>query len=164
MTVRVVVGLGSNLGDRLATLRETAQRIAAEITPVVAASWVYETAPVGPPQPHYLNAALLLHWSPETLPALLEKLQSIEASLGRVRRERWGARTIDLDILWAENAAVDLPGLTVPHPRVHERAFAILPLLDVAPDAPYAPPVTEPGEIARFAPASEWSPLPGGVR
>ncbi|WP_394832730.1 2-amino-4-hydroxy-6-hydroxymethyldihydropteridine diphosphokinase [Pendulispora rubella] len=159
MSVRVVVGLGSNLGDRLATLRETAGRICAEVAPIVAASWIYETAPVGPPQPHYLNAALLLHWAPDDLPALLAKLQAIEASLGRVRRERWGARTIDLDILWAEDVVLDLPRLTVPHPRVHERAFAILPLLDVAPDAPYARPATVPGEIERFAPGHEWVAL-----
>lgn len=139
-------------------MRETARRIAAHVAPVEGVSWVYETAPVGPPQPHYLNAALLLRWPPGELPALLARLQFIEASLGRVRRERWGARTIDLDILWAEDAALDVPGLTVPHRHLHERAFALLPLRDVAPDAPYAPPELAPDEIARFAPPEEWRP------
>ena len=158
MPSRVVVGLGANLGDRLATLREAARRIASDVGPIEAGSRVYETAPVGPPQPRYLNAALLLRCPSLDLRVLLARLQSIEASLGRVRVERWAARTIDLDILWAEGIAIDVPGLTVPHPRLRERAFAILPLLDVAPDAPYASPPTAPGEIERFAPARspEW--------
>ncbi len=143
---RVVIGLGSNLGDRIANLREAAHRIPA---PIEAASRLYETAPVGPPQPHYLNAAVLVRWQKE-LPLLLEQLLAIEASLGRVRVERWGPRTIDLDILWSDAVALDLPHLTVPHPRLHERPFALLPLLDVAPDAPFTVPSFEPGEIVRL--------------
>jgi 2-amino-4-hydroxy-6-hydroxymethyldihydropteridine diphosphokinase len=83
--------------------------------------------------------------------ALLDDLLSIEAVLGRIRRERWGPRTIDLDLLWIDGLVVDHPRLAVPHPRLRERAFAVVPLLDVAPDArdpttdePFAVP---PGEI-----------------
>lgn len=136
--MRVVVGLGSNLGDRLATLREAVERIA-RVAEVRARSSVYETAPVGPPQPDYLNAAIAIEWS-APLHALLDELLAIEASMGRVRRERWGARTIDLDILWADVTLDDPPRLIVPHPRLAERAFAVAPLLDVAPDAPFSLP------------------------
>ncbi|WP_394826341.1 2-amino-4-hydroxy-6-hydroxymethyldihydropteridine diphosphokinase [Pendulispora albinea] len=157
---RVVLGLGANLGDRRATLSEAARRIASNIAPIEAASWVYETAPVGPPQPHYLNAAVLLRWPDDDLRGLLARLLEVELSLGRVRAERWGPRTIDVDILWADEVALASPELTVPHPRLHERAFAVLPLLDVAPDAPYRVPPTPPGEVERFAPPSDWFIVP----
>lgn len=105
---------------------------------VVARSRVYETAPVGgPPQPHFLNAAVAVECT-LALPALLEELLRIEVSLGRVRGDdevRFGPRTLDLDVLWAEGAILDLPRLTVPHPRLAGRAFALLPLLEVAPGA-----------------------------
>jgi 2-amino-4-hydroxy-6-hydroxymethyldihydropteridine diphosphokinase len=127
-----------------------------EIGSVVALSSVYETAPVGPPQPHYLNAAarLLTRHSPlEVLRAVLE----IERTAGRERRERWGPRTLDLDLLWIRGRQVDEAGLSVPHPRLCQRAFALLPLLDVAPDA--ADPLT--GQpYARLLPALDCS----GVR
>lgn len=119
-------------------MRAAAARIDATIAPVERASRVYETAPVGPAQPDFLNAALLVRWSRE-LDALLASLLEVEASFGRVRAERWGPRTLDLDILWSDVLACDREGLHVPHPRLNERAFAKLPLLDVAPDAPYAP-------------------------
>ncbi|MBX3232870.1 MAG: 2-amino-4-hydroxy-6-hydroxymethyldihydropteridine diphosphokinase [Labilithrix sp.] len=135
---RAVIGLGANLGDRLATMRAAVARIDA-IAPVVARSRVYETAPVGgPPQPDYLNAAVLVEWGGEPI-ALLDALLAIEHELGRVRAERNGPRTIDLDVLWMQNAnivrAVNEPRLVVPHPRLHERAFALLPFLDVVPGA-----------------------------
>jgi 2-amino-4-hydroxy-6-hydroxymethyldihydropteridine diphosphokinase len=137
--VRVVIGLGSNVGDRLANLREATSRIAALGT-VLARSSIYETAPVGgPAQADFLNAALLVEYM-ESASALLAALQSIEHDLGRVRTERWGPRTIDLDILWIDGEAIETPDLVVPHPRLGERAFALAPLLDVAPDAPYARP------------------------
>ena len=105
---------------------------------VVARSRVYETAPVGPPQADYLNAAVLVETSLEPL-VLFETMLEIERALGRVRRERWGPRTIDLDLLWIEGRTVDAPNLKVPHPHLVERAFALLPLLDVVPGAePYA--------------------------
>jgi 2-amino-4-hydroxy-6-hydroxymethyldihydropteridine diphosphokinase len=108
--------------------------------PVRARSHVYATEPVGgPPQGEFLNAGLRVECmqSPEEV---LDALLGIEQALGRVRRseERWGPRTIDLDILWIEGVRVDTPRLTVPHPRLPERAFALAPLLEVAPNAPYA--------------------------
>jgi 2-amino-4-hydroxy-6-hydroxymethyldihydropteridine diphosphokinase len=128
-----VVGFGSNLGDRLATLR-AARRALEGLSHVEATSRVYATAPVGPPQPDYLNAAARIAY--EGTPArLMEALLSIEAGLGRVRAERFGPRTLDLDLLWIDGVRVDTPQLVVPHPRLCERAFALAPMLEVAPDA-----------------------------
>jgi 2-amino-4-hydroxy-6-hydroxymethyldihydropteridine diphosphokinase len=130
----VVIGLGSNLGDRAAHLRAATHRIA-ELGRVVAESPVYETRPVGgPPQGDYYNAALRLDTATEPR-SLLEALLGIERALGRHRVERWAPRTIDLDVLWIRDRSIDEPGLEVPHPRLAERAFALLPLIDVAPDA-----------------------------
>ncbi len=130
----VVIGLGANLGDRLATMREAVERIG-RIAKVVARSTVWETTPVGgPPQPDYLNAAVLVAWAREPV-ELLEALLAIEAELGRVRDVPNGPRTIDLDVLWIEGRVVDEPKLTVPHPRLHLRAFALAPLLELVPDA-----------------------------
>lgn len=127
--MRAVVGVGSNLGSREAYLDAAASLLGKA---VLARSSVYETAPVGPPQPSYLNGAFLLNVErgPE---ALLDWLLAIEARLGRVRDVRWGPRTIDLDLLFMEGVKVTTPRLTVPHPRLAERAFALAPLLDVAP-------------------------------
>jgi 2-amino-4-hydroxy-6-hydroxymethyldihydropteridine diphosphokinase len=132
-SLRAVVGFGANLGDRLGTMR-AALRALREMTHVAATSRVYATAPVGPPQPEYLNGAARVAWEGAPV-ALLDVLLAIEAALGRVRAERFGPRVIDLDVLWIEGVALDDPRLTVPHPRLHERAFAVAPLLDVAPDA-----------------------------
>lgn len=129
-----VVGLGGNLGDRLGTLRAAASRVA-ELGVVRARSTVYETAPVGgPPQPPYLNAALALDTalSPDEL---MRALLAIEASLGRVRAEKNGPRTIDLDLLWIDGVTLRTKDLEVPHPRLLSRAFALGPLLEVAPAA-----------------------------
>ncbi len=96
---------------------------------------MYATAPVGgPPQPEFFNAAALVVYGGTPLD-LLDALLAIEARLGRVRAERWGPRTLDLDILWIDGLAVDDPRLEVPHPRLHERAFALAPLLEIVPDA-----------------------------
>ena len=130
------MALGSNLGDRetslaaaIAALRRT-RRVR-----VLAVSPVYETDPVGPPpQGPYLNAVVRLRTS---LPprALLERLQAIETAAGRTRGgERNAARTLDLDILFYGEAKIHEPGLAVPHPRLHERAFVLEPLCDLAPD------------------------------
>ncbi len=133
MTLRAVVGFGSNLGDRLATLR-TARRLLEVVARVEATSRVYQTAPVGPPQPDYLNAAALVAF--EGSPGrLMEALLDIEARLGRVRAERNGPRRIDLDLLWIDGLRVESPQLVVPHPRLAERAFALAPMLELVPDA-----------------------------
>src|SRR5262245_58115473 len=117
-----VIGLGSNLGDRRDYLVRAARRIA-ELGDIVRTSAIYETRPVGIPQPDFLNAALrvVTRSSPEEL---LERLLAVEESLGRVRRERWGPRVIDLDILWSPGIAVRSERLVVPHAELRTRPFA----------------------------------------
>jgi 2-amino-4-hydroxy-6-hydroxymethyldihydropteridine diphosphokinase len=132
-TTDCVIGLGSNLGDRAEILRWAVVELGA-LGEAVAISALYETEPVGPPQPAYLNAAVRLV-TPLDLPRLLDQLLAIERRAGRERRERWGARILDLDILWASSGVFESETLKVPHPRLNERAFALLPLLDVVPDA-----------------------------
>ncbi len=129
-----VVGLGSNLGSREAYLRAAELLLASRPdVQVTARSALYVTPPLGPPQPDFLNAALRLET--DLAPrALLEVLLDVEARLGRVRRERWGPRCLDLDILYWSEGEVDEDGLTIPHPGLAERAFAVAPLLDVAPE------------------------------
>jgi 2-amino-4-hydroxy-6-hydroxymethyldihydropteridine diphosphokinase len=139
---RVVIGLGSNVGDRIGHLRAAVARIAEHPgARVVRTSRVYETAPVGgPAQDAFMNAAIALEWAGEPL-ELLDVLQGIERDLGRTRDVRWGPRTIDLDVLWIEGGVtIDDARLVVPHPRLAQRAFAVRPLLDVTPDAPYVVP------------------------
>jgi 2-amino-4-hydroxy-6-hydroxymethyldihydropteridine diphosphokinase len=130
----VVIGLGANIGTPELALR----RAAAELSTWGAGarlSRLYRSSPVGgPPQPDFLNAALRFAY-PGPLRALLERLRAVEVAAGRVRRERWGPRSLDLDILWASGLILDEPDLIVPHPRLRERAFALRPLLDVAPAA-----------------------------
>lgn len=135
---RVVVGLGSNLGDRLANLSAAVTRMRARRElHVLRCSPVYESAPAGgPPQGDYLNAAVLVVSSLEAR-GILDIALAIEADLGRTRSSdvRWGPRTIDLDLLWIEGESISEAGLLVPHPRLDERPFAVRPLVDVAPDA-----------------------------
>jgi 2-amino-4-hydroxy-6-hydroxymethyldihydropteridine diphosphokinase len=129
------VGIGSNLGDREDHLRRAVELLAAEdAISVLASSQLRETEPVGPvAQGPFLNGAVQVET--ELAPrALLERLLAIEERLGRVRRERFGPRTIDLDLLVYEDAVVDEPGLTLPHPLLHERRFALEPLAELAPD------------------------------
>lgn len=136
MRARVVLSVGANLGDRLGTLQECVQVIAGlPDTDVLAISPVYETAPVGgPPQPDYLNAVLLIRTG---LPPrdLLDAIGGIEARFGRVRAERFGPRTLDIDIISYEGQVSDDPVLTLPHPRAHERVFVLLPWSDLDPEA-----------------------------
>lgn len=128
-----VLGLGSNLGNRLEFFR-TAVRHLQRHAQITAFSALYESAAVGPPQPDYLNAAVRLRTSLEPL-ALLSLQLEIEQRAGRVRLERWGPRTLDLDLLLIAGQTVDQPGLVVPHRELARRPFALLPLLDVMPDA-----------------------------
>ncbi len=128
--MRAYVALGSNLGDRLAHLRAGAEGLPG----VVARSHVYETDPVGgPDQPEFLNAVVVLETelSPR---ALLAICQQLEQAANRVREERWGPRTLDVDILMMGELEVGEPDLQIPHPRLWERAFVIGPLADVAPE------------------------------
>lgn len=133
--MRTVIGLGSNLGDRLLTMRTAVAEIA-KVAHFEAASRVYATAPVGgPPQDEFLNAAVLVRPSGTAID-LLDSLLAIEARMGRVRGERWGPRTIDLDILWMEGVVVEMaPRLLIPHPGLVTRAFALAPMLDLVADA-----------------------------
>jgi 2-amino-4-hydroxy-6-hydroxymethyldihydropteridine diphosphokinase len=132
---RAYVGLGANIGDRRAAIRAALDALAA--TPnvrVLAVSTIRETDPVGyVDQPRFLNAAAAVETELGAR-ELLEELLRIERSLGR-RREgpRFGPRTIDLDLLLFGDEVVDEPGLTVPHPRLHERAFVLDPLAELAP-------------------------------
>ena len=128
--------MGSNLGDRRATLLSAFEEMAAiDGVELVARSSLWQTAPVGgPPQDDFFNAATLLRTSLD--PAdLLRALLAIEARFGRRRAGRNLPRALDLDLLWIEGVTVARPHLKVPHPRLHERAFALAPLLEVAPDA-----------------------------
>jgi 2-amino-4-hydroxy-6-hydroxymethyldihydropteridine diphosphokinase len=125
---RVVIALGSNLGDRLDNLQGALDALFdSPGLSFVAVSPVFQTAPVGGPgQPDYLNAVLIA----ETLlpaRAILERCQGVEASLGRTRDERWGPRTLDLDLIVYGDEVSDDPVLTLPHPRAHERAFVLTP-------------------------------------
>lgn len=131
------IALGSNLGDRAGHIRSALEAIAA--TPGVrlqAASRMVETDPVGPvPQGNYLNAAAVVSTS-LSCRALLDRLLEIERARGRDRtaEQRWGPRTLDLDLLLFGDQIISEPGLVVPHPRLHERAFVLIPLAEVAPE------------------------------
>jgi 2-amino-4-hydroxy-6-hydroxymethyldihydropteridine diphosphokinase len=134
--VRAYIALGSNLGDRRARV-EDAIRTLGEIpgTTLVARSPIIETAPVGPVgQGAFLNAAAGVR-TPLSARDLLAALNEIERRAGRERRERWGPRTLDLDLLLYGDAVIREPGLAVPHPRLHERRFVLGPLAAIAPDA-----------------------------
>lgn len=132
------IALGSNLGDRAGHLRFAIEEIGGlRGTRLLAASEFLETEPVGgPAQPAYLNAAASIETELEPR-ALLEALLGIEERRGRVRAEgeRWGPRTLDLDLVLYGGLIVDEPGLTVPHPRMHERRFVLGPLAQIAPGA-----------------------------
>jgi len=134
--VRAFVGIGANLGDREATILRAVELLG-EIDgiEVVAMSTLRETEPWGPvDQPAFVNGALAVETALEP-PELLVALLDVERLLGRVRTgERWGPRKIDLDLLLYGEWVVDEPGLTVPHPRLHERRFALEPLAELAPD------------------------------
>ncbi len=132
----VVLALGSNLGDRLANLQAAVDALCAE--PGIdgtAVSPVYETAAVGgPDQPDYLNAVLVaVTWL--SARGVLDRGQAAEAARHRVRQERWGPRTLDVDVIVYGDEISSDPDLTLPHPRAHERAFVLAPWHDADPDA-----------------------------
>jgi 2-amino-4-hydroxy-6-hydroxymethyldihydropteridine diphosphokinase len=132
--VKACVGLGSDLGDWAAYLLLGLSALSRlPKTHLLRLSPVYETDPVGPPQPPYLNmvAELETELSPK---GLLAEMLGVEKALGRERRERWGPRTLDLDLLLYGDLVLEEAGLSVPHPRLHERAFVLVPLLDLLPE------------------------------
>jgi 2-amino-4-hydroxy-6-hydroxymethyldihydropteridine diphosphokinase len=127
------VALGSNLAGPAAQVRMAFVALAAvPETRLVARSRLYRTPPVGPPQPDYVNAAAILETrlGAETL---FDALLAIERAQGRTRVERWGPRTLDLDLLVYGDAVIDSPGLTVPHPQLAVRPFVLVPLAEIAP-------------------------------
>lgn len=130
---RYVIGLGANLGDRFETLR-AARAGLAQYGTVLAASGVYETEPVGPAQPLFLNAAVLVESGLAPV-VLLRALLHLEQAHGRERRVRWGPRSLDLDLLFSPGLVLTTPELVLPHPELTRRAFALVPLLDVAGEA-----------------------------
>jgi 2-amino-4-hydroxy-6-hydroxymethyldihydropteridine diphosphokinase len=132
---RVVLALGSNLGDRLRNLQGALDALFdTSSLAFLAVSGVYETVPAGgPAQPDYLNAVALAE---SRLPArvILQRCQAAEAAFGRIRGERWGPRTLDVDLIVYGDVVSDDPELILPHPRAHQRAFVLAPWLDVDPD------------------------------
>jgi 2-amino-4-hydroxy-6-hydroxymethyldihydropteridine diphosphokinase len=134
---RAAIGLGGNLGDVPEAFRHAADRLdAAPGCRVLAASSLYQTAPLGPvAQPPYLNAALLLNVTlgPHELLGLLLAIER-DRGRDRLREERWGPRTLDLDLLLYRDELIDTPDLKVPHPRLRERLFVLEPLAEIAPE------------------------------
>ena len=129
------IGFGSNLGNRLSNCRNAIEALAAlPFCSLLKASSFYETAPVGlVEQPPFVNGVVLLetiedaHW-------LLRQMLKIEKVFGRIRTLKWGPRSIDLDLLFFDDQIINTPGLSVPHPFLHERRFVLEPLNEVAPD------------------------------
>jgi 2-amino-4-hydroxy-6-hydroxymethyldihydropteridine diphosphokinase len=129
-----VIGLGANVGTPELALRHAAIELSTGARHSKL-SKLYRSVPVGGPlQPDFLNAALRVLW-PAPPRSLLARLQALELDAGRVRRERWGPRSLDLDILWVAGLKLGEPDLVIPHPRLRQRAFALRPLVDVAPEA-----------------------------
>ncbi|MGV3561166.1 2-amino-4-hydroxy-6-hydroxymethyldihydropteridine diphosphokinase [Larkinella arboricola] len=133
-TYTVFLLLGANLGDRAATLQQAMEQLNVDVGPVLQQSARYETAAWGvTDQPAFLNQVLkvLSVFPPEEI---LQKTQAIENRLGRVRREKWGSRVIDIDLLYVNDLILQQETLTIPHPFLHERRFTLVPLAEIAPD------------------------------
>lgn len=149
----VVLGLGANLGGRRSLLRAGAAMLGHRLEDAARrTSPVWETAPLGPPQPAYFNAAVSVR-TDRSLDAVLDTALAVEAALGRERRVRWGARTLDVDVLWHDGAALEREGLRVPHAALTGRSFALAPLLALHPDAR-----GEAGESLSDCPAAQRPP------
>ena len=131
--LHAIIGLGANLGDGSSTFAAVLNDLRTDAE-VVAVSRLWHTRPVGPEQPDYLNAAALVRWT-NGPGGLLARCQKLETAAGRDRDAelRWGPRTLDLDLLIFEDLVWRGPELEVPHPRFHERAFALVPAAEVAP-------------------------------
>jgi len=134
VTERAYLALGSNVGDRLLNLERAVRQLNAVASlRVLRSSRVYETAPVGPVQPDYLNAVVEVETAlgPRDL---LDACRAVEDEMGRVRTMRWGPRVIDVDVLTYDRREIHEDGLDVPHPRMHERAFVLVPLTELEAD------------------------------
>jgi len=129
----VYLALGSNLGDRLANLKEAVASLSPQMD-VKAKSHIYETLPWGyEDQPKFLNQAVKVQTYLEPEP-LLKHIKRLEIALGRKASFQNGPRSIDIDILFYDEIILNIPELTIPHPRLHERGFVLLPMMDIAPD------------------------------
>ncbi len=130
-----VLGLGSNIGDRVGNIEDAIARLTADgVVKLVARSRYYRTAPWGvTDQDWFVNACIAVK-ADISARELLARCQAVENGMARVRTQRWGPRNIDVDILTFRDQKIDEPDLVVPHPRIAERAFVLVPLKDVAPD------------------------------
>ena len=157
---RALLGLGANLGDPIATLCDARARLG-ELGRVTATSSLYRTLPWGvEEQPPFVNAALALDTALDP-DALLAALKALEAELGRVASFRWGPRAIDLDILAYDGVRRDDPALTIPHARLNERAFVLVPLAEIDPaytDARDALPAADVAAVKRIGPFEREDP------
>ena len=141
--------LGANLDDRAMTLHRAIDLITERIGPVVRQSDLYETAPWGiTDQPAFLNQVIIVETQlqPE---AVLQQTQAVEQLLGRIRFEKWGARTIDIDILYYDQLVLTTDQLTIPHPYLHQRRFTLVPLAQIAPD--FVHPILQKTSVALLA-------------
>ncbi len=131
---RCAIALGANLGDPVSTLNSAIEVLSKTpgMTVIARSSW-YVTRPVGPPQPDYINGCVVIETGIEPH-EMLKILLEIENQFGRVREVRWGARTLDLDLLLYDDRVIESPNLEVPHPRMCSRAFVLVPLAEIAPD------------------------------
>jgi len=132
--MEILIGLGGNLGEPRKAFAQALEGLAIEGR-VLAVSRLWRTRPVGPSQPEYLNAAALIDWAAGPR-SLLDRCRELEAATGRDRaqEERWGPRTLDLDLLIVASMVCRGPDLEIPHPRLHERRFALEPAAELAPD------------------------------
>ncbi|MDF2630818.1 MAG: 2-amino-4-hydroxy-6-hydroxymethyldihydropteridine pyrophosphokinae [Symbiobacteriaceae bacterium] len=160
------LSLGSNLGDRLGYLAEAIRRLGAPHTRVTQVSSIYETAPWGKTdQPSFLNMAAAVE-TDLTPDELLRHILSVEQVLGRVRTVRWGPRTVDIDMLLYGDERRATPDLQLPHPRMANRAFVLVPLLEIAPHLPYreALDALDPAGIDLFMGAEVFQNRTNGVQ
>jgi 2-amino-4-hydroxy-6-hydroxymethyldihydropteridine diphosphokinase len=126
--------IGGNLGDRIGHLQQATQLITRNAGEIVKASALYETAPWGNvEQPDYLNQALQIHTSLDALPLMYTLLET-ERQIGRVRQHKWGARVIDIDMIFFNEEVISLPDLKIPHPQLQNRRFVLVPLNEIIPD------------------------------
>jgi 2-amino-4-hydroxy-6-hydroxymethyldihydropteridine diphosphokinase len=159
--MRAYVAVGSNLGDRWARLAMAARALrAAPGVAVVRASRVWDAAPIGPPQPRYLNAVLELETT-RTPRSLLGLLREVETAAGRTRDVHWGARTLDLDLLLVGDLVVQEPDLVVPHPGMDGRRFVLAPLAELHPELVVPGTGVSVGRLLEEAPELDLSPVGG---